>query len=208
MKSVLISIQPKWCELIASGEKTVELRKTNPKIETPFKCYIYETKALYKPNGCKCLYVGKGKVIGEFVCDEVIKIGNYQEVDYSYMLWVKDRKTTEKLCKDACLDEFEIQAYLGANGGFGWHISDLVIYDKPRELSEFYNNCDGHCFDSSIKHRCIMFNPDNPCVCNHIKPLKRPPQSWCYCVVLEAPKGNTMIIPKFVFKDGESEDTK
>ena len=43
MKAVLISIQPKWCELIASGKKTVEVRKTKPKIETPFKCYIYMT---------------------------------------------------------------------------------------------------------------------------------------------------------------------
>lgn len=42
-KSVLISIRPKWCELIASGEKTIEVRKTRPKLETPFKCYIYCT---------------------------------------------------------------------------------------------------------------------------------------------------------------------
>ena len=32
MKSVLISIQPKWCELIASGQKTVEVRKSKPKM--------------------------------------------------------------------------------------------------------------------------------------------------------------------------------
>ena len=43
MKAVLISIQPKWCELIASGKKTIEVRKTRPKIETPFRCYIYMT---------------------------------------------------------------------------------------------------------------------------------------------------------------------
>lgn len=176
MKAVLISIKPKWCALIASGDKTIEVRKTKPKLETPFKCYIYCTRgdALAAP----CLNVPKytihrmnngttkgrrmtaeerersdnsyvnGKVIGEFVCDETITIGNYQEVDYSYMLWVKDRKTTEELCKNACLDEFAIQDYLGANGGFGWHISDLVMYDKPRELGEFS--------------------------------LSRPPQSWCY----------------------------
>ena len=46
MKSVLISIQPKWCELIASGKKTVEVRKSAPRLETPFKCYIYQTKAM------------------------------------------------------------------------------------------------------------------------------------------------------------------
>ena len=44
MKSVLISIKPKYCELIANGKKTVEVRKTRPKIKFPFKCYIYCTK--------------------------------------------------------------------------------------------------------------------------------------------------------------------
>ena len=48
MKSLLISINPKWCELIASGKKTVEVRKTKPKLETPFKVYIYETKGKRK----------------------------------------------------------------------------------------------------------------------------------------------------------------
>ena len=38
-----MSIQPKWCELIASGKKTIEVRKTKPKFETPFKVYIYCT---------------------------------------------------------------------------------------------------------------------------------------------------------------------
>lgn len=44
MKSVLISIKPQYCELIASGKKTVEVRKRRPKLQTPFKCYIYCTK--------------------------------------------------------------------------------------------------------------------------------------------------------------------
>lgn len=44
-KAVMISIRPKWCEKIARGEKTIEVRKTRPKLETPFKCYIYCTQA-------------------------------------------------------------------------------------------------------------------------------------------------------------------
>ena len=44
MKAVMLSIKPKWCELIASGKKTIEVCKTKPKLETPFKCYIYCTK--------------------------------------------------------------------------------------------------------------------------------------------------------------------
>ena len=93
-RAVLLSIKPKYCELIASGKKTVEVRKTRPKIPTPFKCYIYCTKPkmitkyVFKPEDypeymrpektvfCKvpdasspfCSEVnGNGKVIGEFV---------------------------------------------------------------------------------------------------------------------------------------------
>ena len=36
-KAVLISIRPKWVEKIASGEKTIEVRKTRPTLATPFK---------------------------------------------------------------------------------------------------------------------------------------------------------------------------
>ena len=83
MKSVLISIQPKWCELIASGKKTVEVRKTRPKLETPFKVYIYQTRkpdfVTFSGTGRhiseyeKTLYYTErsGKVIGEFICDRI-----------------------------------------------------------------------------------------------------------------------------------------
>lgn len=57
MKSVLISTQPKWCELIANGEKTIEVRKTRPKIETPFKCYIYCTKQRMTKVPCMYSYL-------------------------------------------------------------------------------------------------------------------------------------------------------
>lgn len=62
-KAVMISIKPQWCELIAKKQKTIEVRKTRPKIKTPFKCYIYETKGLYRGNG-GYLFHGLGKVIG------------------------------------------------------------------------------------------------------------------------------------------------
>ena len=57
-KSVLISIQPKWVEKIASGEKTIEVRKTAPKLQTPFKCYIYCTKPSKKYQTiCGCMVI-------------------------------------------------------------------------------------------------------------------------------------------------------
>lgn len=67
-KAVMISIQPKWVELILSGKKTVEVRKTRPSIETPFKVYIYCTKGelllVNTDNAAKC-YQANGRVVGE-----------------------------------------------------------------------------------------------------------------------------------------------
>ena len=91
-KAVMLSIRPKWCEKIASGEKTIEVRKTRPKLRTPFKCYIYCTSGRpdlnipisperlmedYLDTGSmKSLNcpLGNGKVIGEFVCDRIYEL--------------------------------------------------------------------------------------------------------------------------------------
>jgi predicted transcriptional regulator len=187
MKSVLISIQPKWCELIALGKKTVEVRKTKPKLETPFKVYIYCTKDNtftektlrgFDENGKAIYYkANKGKVIGEFVCNRITYLGNISTDKWEYLSGSTHEYHKQLVTNNACLTENEMLEY---GGKYGWHITDLVVYDKPRELSEFYNNCNGLCFDNSIKYRCIRFNPDCPYACDHIKPLKRPPQSWCY----------------------------
>ena len=131
MKEVLISIQPKWCELIASGKKTIEVRKTKPKLETPFKVYIYETLGkLQRFSSIGYEHEGKGKVIGEFVCDSI----ECFTTDYR-----ADKEQTERISKQSCVSwlgmaEYEINAFCL----YGWHISNLVIYDKPRELGEFY----------------------------------------------------------------------
>lgn len=153
-KAVLISIKPKWCSLIASGKKTIEVRKTRPKIELPFKCYIYETRGDEKAGNAEYHYVkkgnGRGKVIGEFVCHNIFPVWpGYIGGD--------------------CLTFAEQEDYLGANGrGWGWAISDLVIYDKPKELSEFksyYGKCE------------IMGGYPVPAT---DRSIKRAPQSWMY----------------------------
>ena len=161
MKSVLISIQPKWCDLIASGKKTIEVRKTRPSIDTPFKCYIYETKGLYKGSG-GCLFNGRGKVIGEFACDDIkMSFVGYDE---------KGCPSYWDILDGSCLTPNELVCYGEWKTLYGWHISDLVIYDKPKELSEFYrhdttyDNTFGWAFEDRAKKT----------------PITRPPQSWCY----------------------------
>lgn len=188
MKAVLISIQPKWCELIASGIKTVEVRRTKPKIDVPFKCYIYCTERDYDKIFCvdkfmhKVFLDGKGKqkVIGEFVCD---RITEYECSSDGF----GELATT---C-GTCLTYDEILNYCNGNDLYGWHITDLVIYDKPKELSEFYveGDCDCmNCKNCAWFDRGNGYNVENDCnlaykgVDEHksYKPIKRPPQSWCY----------------------------
>ncbi len=191
MKSILQSIKPQYCELIASGKKTIEVRKTRPKLDAPFKVYIYETKGRYKvffetanpcitvPNGGKVIPTengyrveyfskGKGKVIGEYVCD---KIYQYTTCDFKDGTDIDD----ETMTRLSCLSKSEIESYELSPGQFGvfaWHISDLKIYDKPKELSEFFGAC-----KQPKGTDCSVCRDNREHTC---KSLTHPPQSWCY----------------------------
>lgn len=185
MKSVLISIQPKWCELIASGEKTIEVRKTKPKLETPFKVYIYctlqgsneffkslknrfgEYETLSKWNREKW-GLRKGKVIGEFVCDEITYLGNVSTDPWCALIGDVHEWHKQLVTKYACLTEEELLKY---GGKYAWHISNLVIYEKPRGLSEFY---------VPVKDYWETYDPSKYINGCWQKPLTKPPQSWCY----------------------------
>lgn len=169
MKSILLSIKPKYVELIASGQKTIEVRKTAPQ-EVPFKCYIYETQGQYVKftHGAHTKYgYGRGKVIGEFICDKV------DEYHYDYCDGVDIDDDT---ILETSIDREDINIYAKGKTLYGWHISDLKIYDKPRELSEFSRPCSysGLCF--SCKR--TSFKKDGNLLCN--TKITRPPQSWMH----------------------------
>ena len=162
MKAVLISIRPKWVEKIVSGEKTLEVRKTRPKLETPFKCYIYCTGVKRSPLG---EYVEvhrktggavdewQEKVMGEFTCERIDQV-----------LW--DDYGPGYDCSDddvaaACLTRDELDAYGKHSPLYMWHISGLKLYGEPKELAQF----DG------LRETRFGFE---------LRQLERPPQSWCY----------------------------
>lgn len=142
MKSVLISVKPKWCETIVNGEKTIEVRKTAPK-EVPFKAYIYETKGAtetpWVDEDGHYIYKGKGQVIGEFVCNEVEEFHEW-ELSPQGKFADFERERLENFLTAACLSEEEVVRYREnlpyCKPLYGWHISDLKIYDKPLLLSE------------------------------------------------------------------------
>ncbi len=133
MKAVLISIRPERCQKIMAGQKTIEVRKTRPKMNPPFKCYIY-----------KC---GSGKVIGEFLCNKIIEDRTYGH--------------NEEFYRAACMSACDVAAYAMQSPMYGWHISNLRIYDHPRDLWEF----------TGLREVKFGWEP---------VPITRPPQSWRY----------------------------
>lgn len=179
MKSVLISTRPKWVEKIchkigedetgkAIYEKRIEVRKTAPQ-EVPFKCYIYETQGRTETpwidEDGHFIYKGRGQVIGEFICN------NASELDYVYY-WNNGYEFA------TCLTYRQVADYGKGKTLYGWHISDLKIYDRPRELSEFRKS-------GFMTEEEWLFNlyPNTHC---HYEAwakkfeITRPPQSWCY----------------------------
>lgn len=185
-RDVMLSIRPKWVEKIASGEKTIEVRKTRPKMNTPFKCYIYCTL-----QGCNEFFrvdLGrdvakwnrgkwadrKGKVIGEFTCDRIFPINVFD--NGSIQNWLFEHM------ERSCLTYEELADYIG-NGktGHGWHISDLLIYDQPREPTEFRRACPSSWYCES----CAMYWENNGTCGNESLYIKRLPQSWCYVEAMD-----------------------
>lgn len=166
--SVVISIRPEWCRKILRGEKTLEVRKTKPNLDMPFKCYIYCTLSgspEFFRNDLKSdlhLWYGekwydrKGNVVGEFTCNKLYL--------YSAVWKGANSISDHDMLSRSCLTTDEIVKYENAEvnaktmtlkcGVWAWEISDLVLYDNPIPLSEL-----------GVKHA---------------------PQSWAYCEELAA----------------------
>ena len=179
-KAVMLSIRPKWVEKIASGEKTIEVRKTRPKLDTPFKAYIYCTMPDAKdPHNILELHGADGKirkanskVIGEFTCD---RIDEYDD-DTIFSFRHEDYARWNDFGLDrACMHPEDFQNYADGKWLYGWHISGLKIYDKPRELREF-KKINRDCFYADLG----LAKRDCPDCKNSGCFLERPPQSWCY----------------------------
>ena len=187
MKSILMSIRPEWCKKIFDGEKTIEVRKTRPLIDMPFKVFVYETKAQFVKSirgACTTFGYGRGKVIGSFVCDKVYKIvpdGEYYSNGYDI---------DDDMLSETCLGRGYLTGYGLGYTLYGWHITEPKLFDKPKELSEFfvpckkYNDSELHCMEWDCEHYSFFpianGDAEEECLCKGNKPLRRPPLSWCH----------------------------
>lgn len=182
MISVLMAIRPKWCGLIFSGKKTVELRKTKPRQLTPIKVYVYCTKpsqsSLFRAGGTVLsndeLYrlpngtlrygnsielvlladdIGPSNFLNGKVIGEII-CENIEELTVPQKTPYSMR--TAATLSSACLKPEEARTYFGGNMGYAWHITGAKLYDKPKALTDF--------------RRASPPKTE----------ITRPPQSWCY----------------------------
>ena len=204
-KAVLISIRPEWCDLIMRGKKTIEVRKTRPKLETPFKVYIYCTKApqqlitIFKDgeetmdgeiHHGKPVFIKFNKLLpdsvrgktqagmGEFMCDDIRRIGP------EYCIVKED---IESAISGSCLTVPQVKDYAGWKSGmsyadlkdlYGWHISNFKLYKKPVKLKDFW--AIQPCTHRGACCTCRRWDAEKLICRGEAFGIERPPQSWYY----------------------------
>lgn len=209
MKAILISDYAKWCALMMNGIKNIEVRKNKTlaiaiqKLINKYgyaEIYVYCTKGkpnLWLPYEYDCFELDEtsqpylsdkpildvdtkmnGKVIFKFRCYKVEEINRYctgRGISYK-----TETLNNIELCDKSCLDLIEIDHYLYFKKGYAIHISKLEIFDKPKELSEFYKVG----FKSAINQAVYIQNKSMrnnriDLIESEYK-LTKAPQSWCY----------------------------
>lgn len=186
MKSILMSDRPEWVAKILNGEKIGEVRKNAPRQWLDY----FNGKLRRKPFPIEVLIYctapnSEGGVIGRFdsegnhICynRKVVAKFTLKEI---FICNTKDRRTWEEpwfveTVKDQLAMPIEtLHDYVGDNVFYIWYISDLVIFDQPKELSEFRYKKVTMKWDKNYHHRIVK---------KEIIPVKRAPQSWQYVEV-------------------------
>jgi len=184
-KVIVLSVRPQWLVKIINGEKTIEIRKSIPKnIELPCEVYLLCSKAepyltkIYgeylltkytcdkSPDGN--VEMMNGKIVAKFTLNKMNRIWQRQMLydDFEHFYSTDDERISEK----ACMTDDDIEKYFGGynKNGYAWHIDDLVIFDKPMELREFYQiDVYRNEFEEQFKR------------------INKSPQSWCYAYIEE-----------------------
>lgn len=188
MKAVLRSIKPYWFYLICERKKRTEIGKDMPKAADWNKVVeLYCSKDMRSFSRIPKEFQNKyrpfiGKVGARFVCDKIdrIEIRHFSEIGHFNVYCSVSENPNDNWRKESCLTESEIVEYGKLAPIFGWHISDLKIYDEPKELGEFDFPC-------TLKTLCEVcrFSINEETVFGGVtigcdRRLHRPPQSWQY----------------------------
>ena len=197
MKAIMISIKPQHLVNILNGKKPIEVRKNKALANATkkmiaeqgyaqFLVYCSKDKGnnLHKNrngwfvNEMNVIFVdGKpiyenynGKVVCSFKCYKVedikpkVKLG----ILNTYNTYETETLVINPLLEKCCLSYEELDLYLEWKNGYAIHISDLKIFDTPKELGEF-------------KHERKFENTP----ITEITRLTKAPQNYCYVEVEE-----------------------
>ena len=164
-QAVLMSIRPEWVDKIFFRGKGIEVRKSRPQLEPPFKVYVYQTLPKRGDRNER-----DGRVVGEFECMGISQ--------YPY----GTDEAAHEFEKLAMLDRKKLWEYGECKPLYGWVIWNRVVYDKPKKLSEFHSRCPKeYCQDTCPRFRDKSCNIS----AGRLYPVPRPPQSWMYVEEIE-----------------------
>lgn len=210
MKSILKSIHPKWVVKILNGEKTIEICTTAPNCTLPIDVYIYCTRSssdkyltkmedgnfvisyssVRREHPFRRNSEWNSKVVAKFTLKEGDTHIVTDKFKANVIAGTADYSDFLNAC---CLSGKELFDYVKGNKFYALHISDLQIFDKPKELREFkkhnYQSIindikENGCGDNAPKY-CLGVLADqcNESLCPRLK-ITRPPQSWQYVEVV------------------------
>lgn len=184
MKAILKTFKPREASQILNGEKTIIIMTKAPTLTPPFDMYVFETLGkiiktkgdygIWKEDENGNLYEsgfinkGRGKVVAKATVEKVGIIYGMDIVDY----YIKDSpiqlsninqvvKNIDNICSKLKISFDELWEKSRGNDLYALHISNLEIFDEPKEIGEFY------------KPR-INYEQQTP------YPLTKPPKNWCY----------------------------
>lgn len=113
MPAVLLSLHPKWWDLMLRGDKTLEIRKSAPKTSLPFRVVVYLTAPVKQ-------------IVGEFVCPAV-EIG-VDATGISNGVYFQ--------AGAHCVPLRDLHEYSGGKALYGWVIEDVQPLPQPITLSD------------------------------------------------------------------------
>lgn len=113
--NIVLAIHPKWATLIYSGKKTIEWRKSFPKIYYPrMKIFLYETAPVCRVTGY-FTWAGTAR---------------FQNVD-----WTKADAHHQKFIDKGCVPAEELNEYQGHQKQLcGWGVEKAHKFEKPEGL--------------------------------------------------------------------------
>lgn len=220
MRAILLTCSPYECYKLLTGDLSILVRKVKPKCELPIDVYVYVSNkgdSLITSMGLD--YDDKGeikghhysyclaswlpecpaedlthKIVAKFTLNKAEEINCYYDDDMRTTVFFTDDCGDAGLLKSSCLTEEHIADYFADKednvAGYAWHIDDLEIFDKPKELYEFPKTCfwleDApiiKCINCKFRYHDYE-NAEFCCkVCDGVVKLNKAPTNYCYIEV-------------------------